>query len=132
MDSNRSSRVLRQSNLLGSQSAAKILPETEHSRTINKLQNTSPSRRFRADLVTTPSSNHDLFKKSSKDLQLSVSSKRVQPDKDDSAQDIIASDDLMDVSWSYIDKDFAVEDRNVNGGPRWRSDETSDEEDEQW
>ncbi|KAF3448297.1 hypothetical protein FNV43_RR09010 [Rhamnella rubrinervis] len=126
----RSSRVLPQSNLLGNQSALKILPETEQSRVINQLQNTSPSWRFRADTVTTPSGNRDLFKKSSKDLQPSVSSKRVQPDKDDSARDIIASDDLMDVSWSYGDKDFSVEDRNVNGGPRWRSDEASDEEDE--
>lgn len=33
--------------------------------------------------------------------------------------------------FSYREKSFGIEDRNLNHGPRWRSDETSDEEEEQ-
>lgn len=95
----RSSRVLPQSNLSGNQSAAKILPEMEQSRTIDQPQNASPSWRFRADTLTTPSSNRDLFKNSSNDLRPGISGKRVQPDKDGRTQDTIRSEDVMDVSW---------------------------------
>lgn len=37
---------------------------------------------------------------------------------------------LVFPSFSHGQKDFVIEDRAVNGGPRWRSDETSDEDDD--
>lgn len=95
----RSSRVLPGSNLLGNPFES-ILPETEHNKIINQLQNTSSTHQLRAaDLVTTPSSNRGLFKDSPQDIQQSISSKTFQQDTEDRPPNIISSEDLMDVSW---------------------------------
>ncbi|XP_060674306.1 E3 ubiquitin-protein ligase HOS1 isoform X2 [Ziziphus jujuba] len=116
----RSSRVFPGSNLLGNPFES-ILPETEHNRIIDQLQNISSSHQLRdADLANTPSKYRGLFKDSPQDIQQSVFSKTVQPDRDDRPLNIASSEDLMNVSW-----------RNLNGGPRWRSDEASDDEEGQ-
>ncbi|PON97717.1 ELYS-like domain containing protein [Trema orientale] len=105
-------------------------PDMEKGRFANQLENGSPySGRLTAHPAITPSSNRGLLRDSSPDLQPSVSSKRVHPERDDMPWKTTSSDDFMDVSLSYGPKDSTVDDRAVNGGPRWRSDETSDEED---
>ncbi|KAK9095419.1 hypothetical protein Scep_026888 [Stephania cephalantha] len=50
---------------------------------------------------------------------------------DDRSWIVNSADDSMDFSWSNGNGVSAVEDNKMNGGPRWRSDETSEEEDEQ-
>ncbi|KAJ0106684.1 hypothetical protein Patl1_18438 [Pistacia atlantica] len=82
--------------------------------------------------VSTPSSNRGLLKDHSQDLRSNLSSKRVHSDRDDRSWNFVSSEEPMDASWSYGKKSPGVEDRyaNANGGPRWRSDETSDEEEE--
>ncbi|KAL5551422.1 hypothetical protein UlMin_001598 [Ulmus minor] len=132
-DQNRSSpRVLPNRNVQDNQ-PSKLSPENEMNRFIDQIQNGSPySGRFTANPVTTPSSVRGLLKDYSQDLQPSVTSKRAQPERDVIPLNMV-SDDLMEVTWSSEKKDPAGEDieRNANGGPRWRSDETSDEEQEQ-
>ncbi|XVE57610.1 hypothetical protein DITRI_Ditri04bG0104100 [Diplodiscus trichospermus] len=49
-------------------------------------------------------------------------------DRDDGHWNVPPTEELMDVSRSLEKRSF--EDRNANGGPRWRSDETSDEEEQ--
>ncbi|KAJ4712700.1 E3 ubiquitin-protein ligase HOS1-like protein [Melia azedarach] len=77
--------------------------------------------------------NRGLLKDLAGDARSNLSSKRVHSDRDDGLWNSVSSEDPMDVSWSYEKKASAVADKhaNVNGGPRWRTDETSDEEEEQ-
>ncbi|KAI4315224.1 hypothetical protein L6164_028058 [Bauhinia variegata] len=49
---------------------------------------------------------------------------------DDRSLNAVSSDDAMDVSWSHLEKNSAVKEMNINGGTRWRSDETSDDEEQ--
>ncbi|XVF13431.1 hypothetical protein REPUB_Repub08aG0207100 [Reevesia pubescens] len=97
---------------------------------VNQVRNASPpySRRVTANPVSTPSSNYGLFKGSANNLRSNISGKRGQSDRDDGHWNVPPTKDLTDVSWSRGDRSF--EDRNANGGLRWRSDETSDEEEE--
>lgn len=129
-DMNRTpSRGLLNSNLQDNDSD-KLSPDMDKSMLIDHLRNGSPYfSSFTANPITTPSSNRGLFRYSSQDLQPSVTSKRVHPERDDTPWKTASSDNLMDVSWS--DGHNGVEDIKVNGGPRWRSDEISDDEDEQ-
>lgn len=133
-DMNRTpSRGIPNSNLQDNHSN-KLSPEveTERSRFIDQLDNGGPYlSSFTANPVTTPSSKCGQFRYASADLQPSVTSKRVHPERDDTPWNIASADDLMDVSWSDAHKDFASGDIKGNGGPRWRSDETSDDEDQQ-
>nr|XP_028956828.1 E3 ubiquitin-protein ligase HOS1 isoform X2 [Malus domestica] len=126
-----SSRILSNSRLQDNQ-YAKMSPETERKR-FNPFQNTSPSNFYSADSnpVTTPSSNHGLFKDSATDLHRSVNSKGFQRDRDNRTWNMASKDDPMDISLSYGEKSHVIEDENLNNGPRWRSDEASDEEEEQ-
>ncbi|XP_062073930.1 E3 ubiquitin-protein ligase HOS1 [Humulus lupulus] len=123
------SRVLLNGNFRDNQSY-ELSPEMEKNRFTTQFLNGSPySGSLTANPVITPSSNRGLFRDSSHDLQPSVSSKRVHPERDDTPWKATSSDNIMDVSWSYGHKELAAEDIAVNGGPRWRSDEMSDEED---
>ncbi|XWS49703.1 hypothetical protein CRYUN_Cryun12cG0026000 [Craigia yunnanensis] len=120
-----SSRELPSRHLQGKQSdKIKIISEGEQ----NGFVNTSPpySRRVTANPVSTPSSNYDLFKGSANNLHSNISGKRGLSDRDDGYWNVLPIEDLMDVSWSHGERPF--EDRNANGGLRWRSDETSDDE----
>ncbi|KAK9284920.1 hypothetical protein L1049_024101 [Liquidambar formosana] len=111
----------------------KVSPEMQQNGLINQLQNISTpySRRVSANPVTTPSSNRGLFKDSARDLYSNVSGKQVSSDRPDRTWNVVSSDDAMDFSWREGEKGFAVEEINANGGPRWRSDEASDDEGEQ-
>ncbi|CAN6580659.1 unnamed protein product [Malus baccata var. baccata] len=127
-----SSRILSNSRLQDNQ-YARMSPETERNKRFNPFQNTSPSNFYSADSnpVTTPSSNRGLFKDSAADLHRSVNSKGFQRDRDNRTWNMASKDDPMDISLSYGEKSHVIEDENLNNGPRWRSDEASDEEEEQ-
>lgn len=88
------SRVRLNSNLQGNQSY-ELSPEMEKGRFTSQLQNGS----LTANPVFTPSSIRGLFKDSSRDLQPSVSSKGVHPERDDRHFKATSSDDLVDVTW---------------------------------
>ncbi|KAG2676354.1 hypothetical protein I3760_12G049200 [Carya illinoinensis] len=103
-------------------------PEMEHSVFINQFQNTY---RVSSNRKGTPGSNHGLFKDSAWGLNTNLSGKRIQSDRDYRLWNAVSSDDQMEFSRSHGEKSFAAADRTMNGGPRWRSDETSDEEEEQ-
>ncbi|KAE8055883.1 hypothetical protein FH972_012694 [Carpinus fangiana] len=107
-------------------------PETEQNGFINQFLNPSPpySHRITTNRVSTPSINYGLFKDSVEGLDTNSSGKRIQSDRDYRHQNLVSSDDPMDASFSHGEKGLAAADRNSNGGPRWRSDETSDEEEE--
>ncbi|GLT49145.1 hypothetical protein SLA2020_227230 [Shorea laevis] len=98
-----------------------IIPEEDQNGFINQFHNASPpySRRVTANPVSTPSSNNGLW---------SNPGKRGQSDRGDGQWNMLSSNDPMDVSWSHGQKPFTVEGRTSNGELRWRSDETSDEE----
>ncbi|XWS49134.1 hypothetical protein CRYUN_Cryun13aG0137500 [Craigia yunnanensis] len=108
----------------------KIISEGEQNGFFNQVHNTSPpySRRVTANPVSTPSSNYGLLKGSANTLRSNISGKRGQSDRDDGHWNVPPTEDLVDVSWSLGERSF--EDRNANGGLRWRSDETSDEEEQ--
>ncbi|XP_050143725.1 E3 ubiquitin-protein ligase HOS1-like isoform X3 [Malus sylvestris] len=127
-----SSRILSNSRLQDNQ-YARMSPKTERNKRFNPFQNTSPSNFYSADSnpVTTPSSNRGLFKDSATDLHRSVNSKGFQRDRDNRTWNMASKDDPMDISLSYGEKSHVIEDENLNNGPRWRSDEASDEEEEQ-
>lgn len=76
-----------------------LSPEMGKSRFTNQFQNGSPySGDLTANPVITPSSNLGLVRDSSRDLQPSVSSKRVHPERDDTPWKTASSDDFMDVT----------------------------------
>ncbi|XP_057760552.1 E3 ubiquitin-protein ligase HOS1 [Arachis stenosperma] len=58
-----------------------------------------------------------------------ISSKSVQSHKGDRSWNAASANDPMDVSWSHTETRLDARE-NINGGPRWRSDETSDEEEQ--
>lgn len=113
----------------------KISPEPEQNGFLSQYQNTVHhySHRTTTNPASTPVSNRGLHNDLAGDLRSNLSSKRVHSDREDGPWYIISSEDQMDIPWSNGKKGFAVEDRpaNAGGGLRWRSDETSDEEEEQ-
>lgn len=76
-----------------------------------------------------PASQRSQLRSSKQDLPKTVSGKRVHSEANGVPWNAVSSDDLMDISWSG-EKSFAVEDENQARALRWRSDETSDEEEE--
>ncbi|GAY43587.1 hypothetical protein CUMW_075630 [Citrus unshiu] len=113
----------------------KISPEPEQNGFLSQHLNTIHhySHRMTTNPASTPVSNRGLHKDLAGDLHSNLSSKRVHSDREDGPRYMISSEDPMDVSWSNGKKGFAVEDRQAiaGGGLRWRSDETSDEEEKQ-
>lgn len=75
----------------------------------NDLPSSSP---YFGNLEDSPGSVGGLFK--------SVKSSRFGRDV------VVGPADVMEVSWSNKEESVAVETTNVNGGPRWRSDDASD------
>ncbi|KAJ7944718.1 E3 ubiquitin-protein ligase HOS1 [Quillaja saponaria] len=108
----------------------KLSPEVEQNGFLGQNQNTSPLTSYKgtAKRSTRYTNNHEFSRDSAHDL--SPSSKIVQSDRDDRPWNMVPSYDSMDVSLSHVEKGLTVEDRKINGGPRWRSDEASDEEEE--
>lgn len=113
----------------------KISPEPEQNGFLSQHLNTIHhySHRMTTNPASTPVSNCGLHNDLAGDLHSNLSSKRVHSDREDGPRYMISSEDPMDVSWSNGKKGFAVEDRQAiaGGGLRWRSDETSDEEEKQ-
>ncbi|GMJ00415.1 HIGH EXPRESSION OF OSMOTICALLY RESPONSIVE GENES 1, EARLY IN SHORT DAYS 6 [Hibiscus trionum] len=124
-----SSRALSSGRLREKQSD-KIISEGEQNGFVNQVRNASPpySRRVTANPASTPSSNFGLFKGSTNNLGSNISCKRGQSGRDDTHSNLLPIGDLMDVSWSRGER--SSEDRNAHEGPRWRSDETSDDEEQ--
>ncbi|KAK8483835.1 hypothetical protein V6N13_073416 [Hibiscus sabdariffa] len=122
-----SSRELSSRRLQEKQSD-KIISEGEQNGFVNQVRNASPpySRRVTANPASTPSSNLGLFKGLAHNLQSNISGKRGQSGRDDRHWNVLPTEDLMDVSWSNDER--PLEDRNAHEGLRWRSDETSDDE----
>ncbi|XP_028762702.1 E3 ubiquitin-protein ligase HOS1-like [Neltuma alba] len=60
-----------------------------------------------------------------------TSGRKVQSHRDDRSWNRAPSDDPMDVSWSHMEGNLSIEKRNTNGGPRWRSDEETDDGEEE-
>ncbi|MED6193855.1 hypothetical protein PIB30_023227 [Stylosanthes scabra] len=58
-----------------------------------------------------------------------ISSRSVQSHITDRSWNTVSANDPMDVSWSQSETRLDARE-NINGGPRWRSDETSDEEEQ--
>lgn len=113
----------------------KISPEPEQNGFLSQHLNTIHhySHRMTTNPASTPVSNRGLHNDLAGDLHSNLSSKRVHSDREDGLRYMISSEDPMDVSLSNGKKGFAVEDRQAiaGGGLRWRSDETSDEEEKQ-
>lgn len=113
----------------------KISPEPEQNGFLSQHLNTIHhySHRMTTNPASTPVSNRGLHNDLAGDLHSNLSSKRVHSDREDGPRYMISSEDPMDVSLSNGKKGFAVEDRQAiaGGGLRWRSDETSDEEEKQ-
>ncbi|KAG6636025.1 E3 ubiquitin-protein ligase HOS1-like [Carya illinoinensis] len=107
-------------------------PEMEQNGFINQLHDASPlySYRLSSNPIGTPSSNQGLFKDSG-GLNSSFTGKRIQSDRDYRLWNGASSDDQMEISWSHGGRGSAAQDNGMNCGLRWRSDETSDEEEEQ-
>ncbi|XP_022718759.1 E3 ubiquitin-protein ligase HOS1 isoform X2 [Durio zibethinus] len=108
----------------------KIILEGEQNGFVNQVRNTNTphSRRLTANPSSTPNSKFGLFKGSANTLRPNISGKRGQSDRGDGHMNVLPTEDLMNDSWSLGERSF--EDRNANGGLRWRSDETSDEEEQ--
>ncbi|KAH9721145.1 E3 ubiquitin-protein ligase HOS1 [Citrus sinensis] len=113
----------------------KISPVPEQNGFLSQHLNTIHhySHRMTTNPASTPVSNRGLHNDLAGDLHSNLSSKRVHSDREDGLRYMISSEDPMDVSLSNGKKGFAVEDRQAiaGGGLRWRSDETSDEEEKQ-
>lgn len=97
----------------------KSSPELEQNGVVNQFQSSCPpySRRTTANPISMPSSNDGLYKGSALGAHRNMS-----------AEWVVSSDDLMDVSWSNGDKGCADVDPNVNGMLRWRSDDGSEDD----
>ncbi|KAM7272253.1 hypothetical protein ACFE04_026916 [Oxalis oulophora] len=112
---------------------ANILPEMEENGyRSSEFRTSSPpySRRVTANPAASPYSNSlGLFKESLHGMQSDVG-RRTSLEINNGPRSIITSDDQMEVSWSNGEVAMPVEDKETNGGLRWRTDDTSDEEEQ--
>ncbi|XP_050376166.1 E3 ubiquitin-protein ligase HOS1 [Argentina anserina] len=130
-DTNRSSSDLFSSYHLCDNQYGTLSPEVEHDvflTPFQTFQNASPShyQRITTNPVTTTSSNNGLFEDPTRNLYPNLSRKNFRSDRDVRPWLTASKDDPMDTSLSY-----GAEDKILNNGARWRSDETSDEEEDQ-
>ncbi|KGN50278.1 E3 ubiquitin-protein ligase HOS1 [Cucumis sativus] len=97
----------------------------------NQVRNTPPySRRITANpIYNTPSSNFGLLDAPSRGVQENGSTTKVAVStRDNGTWNFSSLDDPMDISSHGEVQDSAADTRYLNGAPRWRSDEASDEE----
>ncbi|KAG5123238.1 hypothetical protein JHK82_029975 [Glycine max] len=106
----------------------KILPEVEQNLHFGHNQTTSPMYSWKATVNPVTRSTLSYPKEFANDLS-NISSRNVQSHKDDRSWNMGSTNDPMDVSQSLVEKKLNTE-VNINGGPRWRSDDASDEEDD--
>ncbi|CAI9095713.1 OLC1v1031709C1 [Oldenlandia corymbosa var. corymbosa] len=94
---------------------------------LNKTHNQNVySHKVAAKPATPSRSNHGLFADFGQDSAMlgSIGSLTTKPDM----PQIPFTNDSMDISWSHDDGGVSVEKANSNGGPRWRSDDSSDDD----
>ncbi|KAL1217802.1 E3 ubiquitin-protein ligase HOS1 [Cardamine amara subsp. amara] len=118
-----------------SQLKGKMTEETSPDTNVDRFMENNMSspylRRVTANNPVTvkPSSNH--LNGSAHKLESTFFGTRMEPDKELASHNFVDLDDPMDMFSSLKDNNgLATESRNNSGGLRWRSDETSDEEDE--
>ncbi|KAI8546644.1 hypothetical protein RHMOL_Rhmol07G0135600 [Rhododendron molle] len=105
-----------------------VSPQKEENGFVPRFRSTRPySLGVGADPVTSSSGSSLLLKEPSRDNYLNSAGKRVPSNGPHTPWKIAPLDDPMDVSLSNGEKAF-IEERNANGGPRWRSDDTSEDE----
>ncbi|CAA2973889.1 E3 ubiquitin- ligase HOS1 [Olea europaea subsp. europaea] len=125
---NRTSSVPRNSIFQNNQ-RNKIYPERSQNGSVDQLQfSSSFFTRAAANPVTSLGSNHSLFSELAQDLDQNIYDKHLLPDTADRPW-IPPLNNLVDTPRSHEAKDFPFGNINPNGGPRWRSDDTSDDED---
>ncbi|XP_071685941.1 E3 ubiquitin-protein ligase HOS1-like [Rutidosis leptorrhynchoides] len=102
----------------------------DQNKSIDQLSSTSPYYgNFASNIEDSPSSIGGLFGSSRFDGTLKASGKSTRASR--LGRDLKeASADFMDMSWSNKDERLPVQ-TNMNSGPRWRSDDTGDYEDQQ-
>ncbi|OVA14389.1 ELYS-like domain [Macleaya cordata] len=110
----------------------KVSPGLEPNLLMNQVENTRTPYRRRVPFhqISPPVNNsHGLLRDSVQDSNPNptMSSKRSPSDRPWMST---SRDDSMDITWSYSNRDAPVDDLNTNGGPRWRSDESSEDEEE--
>ncbi|PNY06846.1 E3 ubiquitin-protein ligase hos1-like protein [Trifolium pratense] len=106
----------------------KVLPGVEQNLLFGHDQTTSPMFSWKATANPVARSTLSYPKEFTNDLP-NIYSRNVQSHKDDNIWNLVSTNDPMDVSLSHTKK--LNTEVNINGGPRWRSDETSDEEADQ-
>ncbi|KAJ6308626.1 hypothetical protein OIU76_018249 [Salix suchowensis] len=111
-----------------SRTPLEVLPNSNLLR--NLFDKTSPEREqywFAKQLRnTTPPYSHRI---TANPVALFGGSNGLPNDRNDGPRTKNSKDDLMDIAWSGREE-FVVDEREVNNGLRWRTDETSDEDEE--
>ncbi|KAF6149900.1 hypothetical protein GIB67_008621 [Kingdonia uniflora] len=107
----------------------KFTPGIQPDLFFNQSENTHSSYNHKqfANEASTPRRNYELVKDTVRDRNSAVSGKQISSE---GLRPMISTDESMDFSWSNGNKEANVEAANTNGGPRWRSDDTSEDEEE--
>ncbi|XP_021631902.1 E3 ubiquitin-protein ligase HOS1 isoform X2 [Manihot esculenta] len=103
------------------------LPEMEQYGFTEQLQKRNPhySLKVTANVIAISGGNGGFPTDS-----VQVAGKKIHPKRSDGLWGTTSGDDAMDIGSSGREKGFTVDEGNVNGGLRWRSDESSDEEED--
>ncbi|KAE8708650.1 2-oxoglutarate and Fe(II)-dependent oxygenase superfamily protein isoform 1 [Hibiscus syriacus] len=88
----------------------------------------SQSRELSSRRLREKQSDKIISEGSANNLGSNISVKRGQSDRHDAHWNVLPTEDLMDISWSL--GEWSVEERNAHEGMRWRSEETSDDEEQ--
>lgn len=104
----------------------KVLPGLERNLLFGHDQTSSPMFSWKATASPVARSTLSSPKEFANNIP-NMYSRNLQSHKDDNSWNLGSTNDPMDVSLSHTKKKLNTE-VNINGGPRWRSDETSDEE----
>ncbi|CAK9173273.1 unnamed protein product [Ilex paraguariensis] len=126
-----SSRVPQNSNLEDDQ-LKKVPSVKKHNGFIQQFQSTCPyPLTIAANSISSLSSNRDMLKDFARDSYGNMSGKRASSDRADIPWNVAPLNGLMDSSWSHEKNGLPVEAIDTDGGPRWRSDDTSEDEGQQ-
>ncbi|KAL9242771.1 hypothetical protein vseg_016738 [Gypsophila vaccaria] len=108
-----------------------FFPQMEQNGIFGRYPKVSPpsSRRVMAKPTGTPGSIRGLVDESPQERFKTAIGKRLSPGDTDRPWNMVSSDDAMDISWSR-EPNGSPADYTIGGVQRWRSDETSDEEEQ--
>lgn len=110
-----------------------LSPPVEQNGLYSQFPKVTPqsSRRVMAKPARTSSSNRGLLDDSPQDRYKTAYGKRLSPgDDSDRPRTAVSSADAMDISWSQEENGSPAGHLNTSGVQRWRSDETSDDEEQ--